>query len=62
MKARTWLWAFGSLVFVIGTPLYAPASDVDVVKEFRARADQYAKVHQSVESKLPVLPIENHII
>lgn len=56
MKARTWRWAFGSLVFLIGTSLYAPASDVDVVKEFRARADQYAKLHRSVESKLPAIP------
>ena len=56
MKARAWRWVFGSLVLLIATPLYAPASDVDVVKEFRARADQYAKLHRSVEGKLPAIP------
>ena len=56
MKTRTRLCVFLSLVFLTGTPLYAPASDVDNVKEFRARVEEYAMLHRSVEGKLPALP------
>ena len=60
MKVRTWLRVFGGLLFLIAPPLYAaaadPAADAVVGKEFRARADQYAKLHRTVESKLPAMP------
>lgn len=56
MKTRTRLCVFLSLVFLTGTPLYAPASDVDNVKEFRARVEEYAMLHRSVAGKLPALP------